>query len=110
MASYDTPDAAIRGFMNRVDYRRNQDLLLETVPSHAEGLTFDRGAAAAIVAKALADGPRMARAAGNVGAVCGLWHSLRHDAGGARRRGSRGHRRGDRETRRDQDSFARYHA
>ncbi len=56
MASYDTPDAAIRGFMNRVDYRRNQDLLLETVPSRAEGLTFDRDAAAAIVAKALEAG------------------------------------------------------
>jgi acetyltransferase len=56
IASYDTPDAAIHGFMDRVDYRRNQELLLETVPSHAEGVAFDRDAAAAVIAAALAAG------------------------------------------------------
>jgi acetyltransferase len=56
IASYDTPDSAIRGFMNRVDYRRNQDLLLETVPSHAEGLSFDAATAQMILAAALAGG------------------------------------------------------
>jgi acetyltransferase len=53
IASYETPDAAIRGFMNRVDYRRNQELLLETVPAHAEGLAYDRRGAAALLKTAL---------------------------------------------------------
>ena len=53
IASYDTPDAAIRGFMNRVEYRRNQDLLLQTVSARAEGTACDREAAAALIAAAL---------------------------------------------------------
>ncbi len=53
IASYETPDAAIRGFMNRVDYRRNQELLLETVPAHAEGVTHDRPGTAALLTSAL---------------------------------------------------------
>lgn len=56
VASYDTPDAAIRGFMNRVDYRRNQELLLETVPARAEGMAIDHKAAADIFANALRGG------------------------------------------------------
>ncbi len=56
IASYDTPHSAIRGFMNRVDYRRNRDLLLETVPTHAEGLAIDTEAARSILAAALAAG------------------------------------------------------
>ena len=56
LASYNTPDAAIRGFMNRVDYRRNQELLLETVPARPEGMAIDRDAAADIIAAALRDG------------------------------------------------------
>jgi acetyltransferase len=28
--TYDTPDSAVRGFMHRVRYRRNQELLMET--------------------------------------------------------------------------------
>jgi acetyltransferase len=57
IAVYDTPDSAIRGFMNRVNYHRNQSLLLETVPSRPHGLEIDREAGAAIVATALRRGP-----------------------------------------------------
>ncbi len=45
VATYDTPDRAIRGFMHRVQYRRNQQLLLETPPSRPE--SFEPNAAAA---------------------------------------------------------------
>lgn len=51
IASYETPDAAIRGFMNRVAYRRNQDLLLETVTAAARA--YDRKGAAQILTSAL---------------------------------------------------------
>ncbi len=51
--SYETPDAAICGFMNRVDYRRNQELLLETVSSHSEGMAYDRAGAATVLSGAL---------------------------------------------------------
>jgi len=51
--SFDTPDAAIRGFMNRVDYRRNQELLLETVSSRSEGIAYDRAGAAAVLGGAI---------------------------------------------------------
>lgn len=57
IASYETPNAAIRGFMDRVEYRRNQELLLQTVPAHAQGSAHDRDGAAAILTGAL-DGGR----------------------------------------------------
>jgi acetyltransferase len=56
LASYDTPDAAVRGFMDRVRYHRNQQLLLETPPKAPEGAAPDAARAAAIVAAAVASG------------------------------------------------------
>ena len=54
--SYETPDDAVRAFMDMVDYRRNQDLLMETPPA---GVAMDeegRKAGRAIVDAALAAG------------------------------------------------------
>lgn len=52
--TYETPDEAVRAFMHLVDYRRNQDLLLET-PAAGERTTPDRAAVRAIIAGALAE-------------------------------------------------------
>jgi len=54
--TYDTPDRAIRGFMHRVDYRRNQQLLLETPPSRPESFAPDSPAAERALASALRAG------------------------------------------------------
>lgn len=51
--TYDTPDSAVRGFMHRVWYRRNQELLMET-PTAREGLTPDLAAARAAIERAFA--------------------------------------------------------
>ena len=51
--TYDTPEHAVRAFMHMVDYRRNQELLMETPPSLPE-LKIDDAAAA--TAFAAADG------------------------------------------------------
>ena len=54
--TYETPDDAVRAFMDLVDYRKNQDLLMETPPA---GVTVDdaaRRAGRAIVETALAAG------------------------------------------------------
>ena len=56
IANYETPDRAIRGFMHRVHYRRNQELLLETPPSRAEGMAPDAEAAGRVLRNALAGG------------------------------------------------------
>jgi len=56
IATYDTPDRAIRGFMHRVQYRRNQQLLMETPPSRPETFTPDAAAAEHVLAAALAQG------------------------------------------------------
>lgn len=39
--TYDTPSSAVRGFMQVVRYRRNQEMLMETVPSIPEGFAPD---------------------------------------------------------------------
>ena len=57
IATYDTPDSAVRGFMHRVQYRRNQELLLETPAAHAEDAAPDVAAARAVIARATAKGP-----------------------------------------------------
>jgi acetyltransferase len=36
IATYDTPDDAVRGFMHRVRYRRNQELLMETPAARSD--------------------------------------------------------------------------
>ena len=52
--SYDTPDGAIRGFLQLVEFHRNQDLLMETPPSVPDQFTVDEAAARAIIERALA--------------------------------------------------------
>jgi acetyltransferase len=56
LPSYETPEEAVRAFMHLVDYRRNQDLLMQTPPSVSHLLRADRTAAARIVADVLAEG------------------------------------------------------
>ncbi len=56
IASYDTPDRAVRGFMHRVQYRRNQTLLLETPALRPEGFEPDLAAAERTVGAVLAAG------------------------------------------------------
>jgi acetyltransferase len=51
--TFDTPDAAVNGFMQLVRYKRAQDELLQTPPSLPGGLEFDRERADAIIAAAL---------------------------------------------------------
>lgn len=53
--TYFTPERAVRAFMDMVHYRRNQEALTETPPSVPEDFEPDAPAAAAIIAKALAD-------------------------------------------------------
>lgn len=54
--SFDTPEEAVRAFMYLAEYRRNQDLLMQTPPSLPEDFKPDTAAARAIVARALAEG------------------------------------------------------
>jgi acetyltransferase len=56
IASFATPDAAIRAFMHLVNYRRNQKALMETPPSLPEVFTPDTARVRAIIAKALEEG------------------------------------------------------
>jgi acetyltransferase len=57
--TYDTPEGAVSGFMQIVQYRRNQNLLMEVPPSLATEFTPDRAAAQAVVRKALSQGTQM---------------------------------------------------
>jgi acetyltransferase len=56
IATYETPDSAVRGFRDRLDYRRSQALLLETPAARPDDLTFDAGRVRAILRLALAAG------------------------------------------------------
>ena len=56
IATFDTPDSAVRGFMHRVQHRRNQELLMETPPARPEGPGPDAPRAAAAIARAVAAG------------------------------------------------------
>jgi acetyltransferase len=53
--TYDTPDSAVRAFMHRVRYRRNQELLMETPAAQPE--TFDADTAHRVIADAIKAGP-----------------------------------------------------
>ncbi len=53
LPTYDTPDSAMRGFMHRVQYRRNQELLLQVPAAHADEFEPDIGRAREIVRRAL---------------------------------------------------------
>ncbi len=54
--TYETPDEAVRAFMHLVNYRRNQNLLLEAPPSGSAEAAPDRAAVRAIIDGALAEG------------------------------------------------------
>jgi acetyltransferase len=56
IATYETPDSAIIGFLHRVHYRRNQQLLMETPPARSAAFAPDVGAARRIIATALSAG------------------------------------------------------
>jgi len=56
LASYATPEGAVHGFMHRVQYRRNQELLVETPPAREEGAPPDAARTSAVLARALAAG------------------------------------------------------
>ncbi|HEU5398942.1 MAG TPA: bifunctional acetate--CoA ligase family protein/GNAT family N-acetyltransferase [Gammaproteobacteria bacterium] len=53
--SFDTPEEAVRAFMYLADYRRNQDMLMQTPPSLPELFTPDTAAARAVIGRALAE-------------------------------------------------------
>jgi acetyltransferase len=54
--SYDTPEQAVRAFMYLVNYRRNQETLMETPPSVPEELSPDTARARAVIQQVLATG------------------------------------------------------
>ena len=56
IASFDTPDQAVGGFMQLVEYRRNQDALMQTPPTLAVEIRPDAARGRAIVDAALASG------------------------------------------------------
>jgi len=56
IASYATPDSAVRGFLHRVNYRRNQELLMQTPEARLDRFTADSARAAAVMARAAAAG------------------------------------------------------
>ncbi|MBN2808396.1 MAG: bifunctional acetate--CoA ligase family protein/GNAT family N-acetyltransferase [Deltaproteobacteria bacterium] len=54
--SYETPEAAVRAFMHMVDYRRNQELLMQTPPSIPETFTPELESARKIITCVLKEG------------------------------------------------------
>ena len=56
LPTYDTPEQAVRGFMQMVQYRRNQELLMEVPGQLPSGSKPERASARAIVAAAMAAG------------------------------------------------------
>ncbi len=54
--TYDTPEEGVRTFTQMVQYRRNQNLLMEVPPSRSAEFVHDRDKAHAVVEGALADG------------------------------------------------------
>ena len=57
--TFETPDAAVCGFMQLVHYKRAQDELMQTPPSLPGGLHFDRERAHAIIAAVLGGGRKV---------------------------------------------------
>jgi acetyltransferase len=72
IASYETPDGAVRGFMHRVHYRRNQELLMETPAARPDTFEPDTAALRDAIAPALAASPTWL-AAEQVSAVLGAY-------------------------------------
>jgi acetyltransferase len=56
IATYETPDSAVSGFLHRVHYRRNQELLMETPPARTAAFEPDLASARRIIAAAPATG------------------------------------------------------
>jgi acetyltransferase len=56
IASYETPDSAVAGFLHRICYRRNQELLMETPPVRPDAPRPDLAAARCVIKSALAAG------------------------------------------------------
>jgi acetyltransferase len=56
IATYETPDSAVTGFLHRVHHRRNQELLMETPPARFDTFEPDRFAVQRLIAIALAAG------------------------------------------------------
>ncbi len=56
IASYHTPEEAVRAFVHSVTYRRNQEQLLQAPPSSDEQIAPDRGRARGLVRAALTGG------------------------------------------------------
>ncbi|MGA8261680.1 MAG: bifunctional acetate--CoA ligase family protein/GNAT family N-acetyltransferase [Arenicellales bacterium] len=54
--TYDTPEQAVRAFMQVVNYRRNQEILMETPPAVPEDFSPDSGRARGIIDEALGEG------------------------------------------------------
>ena len=59
IATHDTPEDAVRGFMQIVQYHRNQTLLMQVPPSLPVDFVPDRAKAQAVAHTALADGRSM---------------------------------------------------
>ena len=57
--TYDTPEEAVRGFMQIVQYRRNQNLLMQVPPSLLADFIPERAKAQAVIRDALAGGKHM---------------------------------------------------
>lgn len=57
--TYDTPEEAVRGFMQIVQYRRNQNLLMQVPPSAPTDFVADRAKAQAVARGVLASGRQM---------------------------------------------------
>jgi acetyltransferase len=57
--TYDTPEDAVHGFMQIVQYRRNQNLLMQAPPSVPSDFKPDRAGAQAVARDALAQGRTM---------------------------------------------------
>jgi acyl-CoA synthetase (NDP forming)/GNAT superfamily N-acetyltransferase len=56
IATYETPDDAVAGFMHRVQHRHNQELLLQTPPARSDAFAPDLASVQRVIATALADG------------------------------------------------------
>jgi acetyltransferase len=56
IATYESPDCAVTGFMHRVRHRRNQELLMETPPARSEAFEPDLAAARRAFATAVESG------------------------------------------------------
>jgi acetyltransferase len=85
IATYDTPDEAVAGFMHRVRHRHNRELLMETPPAQAGAFTLDEQAARSGIARALAAGETWldATAASEVLAAYGIPLVAGHPKGAA---------------------------